>query len=107
MGHFVGLDVSVKETSVCVVDAAGRVILEQKVPTDQPTCKHRQRWPRLIRSALWPSAASLIKCRLTMMLNQAFIFKCDHLRGSTTLEYHLNARVFRKPVEQRRRRDRN
>ena len=34
MAHFVGLDVSVKETSVCVVDAAGRVILEQKVPTE-------------------------------------------------------------------------
>ena len=34
MTHFVGLDVSVKETSVCVVDAAGAVILEQKVPTE-------------------------------------------------------------------------
>jgi len=34
MEHFVGLDVSVKETSVCVVDAAGGVILEQKVPTE-------------------------------------------------------------------------
>ena len=34
MVHFVGLDVSVKATSVCVVDDAGRVILEQKVPTD-------------------------------------------------------------------------
>src|SRR5256885_13586259 len=33
MAHFVGLDVSVKETSVCVVDDAGKVILEQKVPT--------------------------------------------------------------------------
>src|SRR5216684_2343808 len=33
MVHFVGLDVSVKETSVCVVDDAGKVILEQKVPT--------------------------------------------------------------------------
>jgi transposase len=31
--HFVGLDVSVKETSLGVVDAAGKVILEQKVPT--------------------------------------------------------------------------
>jgi len=31
MVHFVGLDVSVKETSVCVVDDAGKVILEQKV----------------------------------------------------------------------------
>ena len=34
MVHFVGLDVSVKETSVCVVDDAGKVILEQRVPTD-------------------------------------------------------------------------
>src|SRR5260221_2448761 len=34
MVHFVGLDVSVKETSVCVVDDAGMVILEQKVPTE-------------------------------------------------------------------------
>src|SRR5713101_6335318 len=34
MAHFVGLDVSVKETSVCVVEDAGKVILEQKVPTE-------------------------------------------------------------------------
>src|SRR5271170_5084160 len=34
MVHFVGMDVSVKATSVCVVDDAGKVILEQKVPTE-------------------------------------------------------------------------
>ena len=34
MAHFVGLDVSVKETSVCVVDDASKVILEQKVLTE-------------------------------------------------------------------------
>ena len=34
MAHFVGLDVSVKETSVCVVYNAGKVILEQQVPTE-------------------------------------------------------------------------
>ena len=34
MAHFVGLDVSVKETSVCVVDDAGKVMLERKVPTE-------------------------------------------------------------------------
>src|ERR1700680_2763319 len=34
MAHFVGLDVSVKATSVCVVDHAGKVILEQKVLTE-------------------------------------------------------------------------
>ena len=34
MVYFAGLDVSVKATSVCVVDDAGKVILEQKVPTE-------------------------------------------------------------------------
>ncbi len=34
MTHFVGLDVSVKETAVCVVDEAGMVMLEQKVPSE-------------------------------------------------------------------------
>ena len=34
MTHFVGLDVSVKETSVCVVDDAGKVVCERKVPTE-------------------------------------------------------------------------
>src|ERR1700732_3694094 len=34
MAHFVGLDVSVNETSVCVVNDAGKVVLEQKVPTE-------------------------------------------------------------------------
>jgi salicylate hydroxylase len=37
MAHFAGLDVSVKETSVCVVDDAGEVILEQKVLTEPDT----------------------------------------------------------------------
>lgn len=32
--HFIGLDVSVKETSVCVVDSAGVVVLEVKVPSE-------------------------------------------------------------------------
>jgi len=34
MAHYAGLDVSVKETSVCVVDDTGKVILEQKVRTE-------------------------------------------------------------------------
>ena len=42
MVYFVGLDVSVKATSVCVVDDVGKVILEQKVPTD-PAEAHVER----------------------------------------------------------------
>jgi transposase len=34
MVYFAGLDVSVKATSVCVVDDTGKVFLEQKVPTE-------------------------------------------------------------------------
>src|SRR5260370_22330618 len=34
MVYFVGLDVSVKERAVWVVDDAGKVSLEQKVPTE-------------------------------------------------------------------------
>ena len=34
MVHFAGLDVSVKETSVGVGDDAGKVILEQRAPTE-------------------------------------------------------------------------
>ncbi|PJI88575.1 hypothetical protein [Sphingomonas koreensis] len=34
MAHFVGLDVSVKETAVCVVDGAGEVTLERKVASE-------------------------------------------------------------------------
>ena len=34
MALFVGLDVSVRETSVCVVDDAGKVLSERKVATE-------------------------------------------------------------------------
>ena len=38
MQHHVGLDVSVKETSVCIVDKAGKVIREVKVATKPVPC---------------------------------------------------------------------
>ena len=34
MDHFAGLDVSVKETSVCTVDDTGRIIREVKVASE-------------------------------------------------------------------------
>src|SRR5262245_18391334 len=34
MQHYVGLDVSVKETSVCIVDKAGKVIRELKAASE-------------------------------------------------------------------------
>jgi transposase len=34
MTHFVGLDVSMKETAVCIVYGTGKLVCEQKVPTE-------------------------------------------------------------------------
>ena len=37
MDHFAGLDVSVKETSVCIVDDTGRIVKEVKVASEPQT----------------------------------------------------------------------
>src|SRR3974377_2501853 len=34
MDHFAGLDVSVNETSICIVDGAGRIVRETKVASE-------------------------------------------------------------------------
>jgi hypothetical protein len=34
MEHFAGLDVSVSETSICIVDEAGRIVREAKVASE-------------------------------------------------------------------------
>jgi transposase len=47
--HYAGLDVSVKETSVCVIDSAGKTILEVKVATQ----------PEAILAALVDDAISI------------------------------------------------
>ena len=34
MDYFAGLDVSVKDTSVCIVDETGKIVREVKVPSE-------------------------------------------------------------------------
>ena len=61
MEYFAGLDVSMEETHVCVVDRDGKVILEARTPTAPKTiatalwrkgrplsafCSRRAAWPR-------------------------------------------------------------
>ena len=46
MKHYAGLDVSVKETSICIVDEAGRICREMKVvnhPENLSGCSSRSR----------------------------------------------------------------
>lgn len=45
MGQYVGLDVSQKETTICVVDESGRVTFEGRVKSDPGAL-----WPRV-----WPA----------------------------------------------------
>jgi predicted NBD/HSP70 family sugar kinase len=37
MDHFAGLDVSAKETSICIVDDAGKIVREVKVASEPET----------------------------------------------------------------------
>jgi hypothetical protein len=48
MDHFAGLDVSVKETSICIVDDAGKIVREVKVASDGVPAldDDPRRWPR-------------------------------------------------------------
>ena len=39
MDHFAGLDVSVKEMSVCIVDEAGKIVRELKVGANPMLCR--------------------------------------------------------------------
>lgn len=54
MKHFVGLDVSMKETAVCVVDEAGQRIWESSVPStaDAIASIIRSKAPDLVRAAM-------------------------------------------------------
>jgi transposase len=47
MKHYAGLDVSVKETSVCVVDEAGKIVRELKVPS------HPEDLVDVLKDAAW------------------------------------------------------
>jgi transposase len=37
MKHCAGLDVSVKETAICIIDETGKIVREAKVPTEPET----------------------------------------------------------------------
>ena len=67
MAHFVGLDVSVGETSVCVIDDVGKVLCERKVRTEPEDIamlltsvggdyvRIRDRgWPAIAMAGEWP-----------------------------------------------------
>ena len=53
MDHFAGLGVSVKETSVCIVDDTGRIVREVKVASEPEALLAGAEEPRLPLQANW------------------------------------------------------
>ena len=53
MDHFAGLDVSVKETSVCIVDDTGKIVREVKVASEPEASAGGAEEPRLPLQANW------------------------------------------------------
>ena len=53
MDHFAGLDVSVKETSLCIVDDAGRIVRGVKVASEPEALLAGADEPRLPLQADW------------------------------------------------------
>ena len=52
MDHFAGLDVSVKETSVCIVDDTGRIVREVKVASEPEALLAVPKFPNTTSSGL-------------------------------------------------------
>ena len=66
MDHFAGLDVSVKETSVCIVDDTGKIVREVKVGSEpdallavlkSPAYHFKASW-----IGSWPVVAMAVQC---------------------------------------------
>ena len=53
MDHFAGLDLSVKETSVCIVDDTGRILREVKVASEPEALLQVPKEARLPLQADW------------------------------------------------------
>jgi transposase len=54
MKHYTGLDVSVKETSICIVDEMGKICREVKVPSHPDDLIAVLRDPAWILERGWP-----------------------------------------------------
>ena len=54
MKSFAGLDVSLEETAICVVDEAGAMVREARIPSEPEPAKERSQDLRLARDAGFP-----------------------------------------------------
>ena len=64
MDHFAGMDVSVKETSVCIVDDAGTIVREAKVASEPEALLNGTDEPRLSLQADWTGSRPAVAMAL-------------------------------------------
>ena len=64
MDHFAGLDVSVKETSVCIVDDTGKIVREVKVASEPEALLAVLKVPRLPLPADWIGSRATVTMAL-------------------------------------------
>ena len=65
MDHFAGLDVSVKDASVCIVDDTGRIVREVKVASEPDALLTVLRNPASLqsdRTGSWAAIAMALQC---------------------------------------------
>ena len=61
MSHYAGLDVSLEETAICVVDTTGRIVKEMRVPSEPEALITALREAGLVFERLGLEACSLTK----------------------------------------------
>jgi len=60
MSHYAGLDVSLEETAICVVDGTGRIVREMRVPSE-PEAGVSPRWAPTPRACGSPQGRGQIE----------------------------------------------
>ena len=105
MQHYVGLDISVKETSVCIIDKAGKLILEVKVATNPAAVLSLYRRPRTTKAEpghkIYPY---LLRDMAVTRPNQVWAMDITYIpiaRGAVQLEWRLEWTIARRRVAQR------
>jgi hypothetical protein len=67
MDHFAGLDVSVKDTSVCIVDDTGKIVREVKVASEPDALlavlRNVRPWPRWPVNTIAARLQTGVRCR--------------------------------------------
>ena len=66
MEHFAGLDVSIKDTSVCIVDETGKIIREAKVASEPeallPVLRTAAYHFKRIGTGSWTAVSMVVQC---------------------------------------------